>query len=211
MEWWPPNLMEKAKNEGYRYFDREIRPLPKKPNGDIDELADDFDGNDVDAFRHAYVSGVFAQEYGEQVAMVLGWMNEWTSLASPRGSTNMDLWNNAVGRRLGLESESTTDLARKVKEALISGELIINKDDERKYQGAGLQPPAKDKSVVVLKESKKGANEHFYDLNSSQVMNREEFVARIEQGTYSGYGVRVVKGEKYPFSLPDGDPNNNLG
>ena len=102
MNWWPPNLMSEATKVAYIYFDTKIRPLPKDENGQIDATASGLVDNDVDAFRHAYVSGVFTQEYNEQTANILGWLNEGTSILSPFGSTNMDLWNNSVGRNLAV-------------------------------------------------------------------------------------------------------------
>ncbi len=63
MNWWPSNLRDEAKIEGYLYFDKYIRKLPKNPDGSINEFSPRFADNDVDAFRHAYVSGVFTQEY----------------------------------------------------------------------------------------------------------------------------------------------------
>lgn len=93
--------MSEATKEAYIYFDTKIRPLPKDENGQIDATASGLVDNDVDAFRHAYVSGVFTQEYNEQTANILGWLNEGTSILSPFGSTNMDLSNNSVGRKLG--------------------------------------------------------------------------------------------------------------
>lgn len=70
MYWWPPNLMSEATKAAYIYFDTKIRPLPKDENGQIDATASGLVDNDVDAFRHAYVSGVFTQEYNEQTANI---------------------------------------------------------------------------------------------------------------------------------------------
>jgi hypothetical protein len=53
--------MEEARVEAYEYFDRHIRRLPKKSDGKIISRGPELDDNDVDAFRHAYVSGVFTQ------------------------------------------------------------------------------------------------------------------------------------------------------
>lgn len=53
---WPPNLMTEATKEAYIYFDKKIRPLPKDENDQIDTTASGCVDNDVDAFRHAYVS-----------------------------------------------------------------------------------------------------------------------------------------------------------
>jgi len=93
----------------YIYFDEHIRSLPEKPDGSIDTMQPGFQHNDVDAFRHAYVSGVFTHEYGERVARFLGWMNELTP-SSGGNDENMDLWNNAAGRRLTLKHKSKKEL-----------------------------------------------------------------------------------------------------
>lgn len=57
-----------------------------------------FVNNDVDAFRHAYVSGRYTQEYGSRAADILGIINEFSSTLSPGSGVaeeqNMDVWNN---------------------------------------------------------------------------------------------------------------------
>ena len=113
---WPLTLMKEAELEGYLYFDANIRPLPKKSDGTIDTLRPGFQDNDVDAFRHAYVSGIFALEYGDKVALVLGWMNELV-FPSSIPDRNMDLWNNAIGRSLAKKYRTKGDLAAAVREA----------------------------------------------------------------------------------------------
>ena len=50
-----------ARQEAYIYFDKNIRELPRK-EGSFDESTGEMSNNDADAFRHAYVSGVFTQE-----------------------------------------------------------------------------------------------------------------------------------------------------
>ena len=56
----PRKLRNEACTESYEYFDKNIRPLEKNPDGSINERAHGLHNNDVDAFRHAYVSGVFS-------------------------------------------------------------------------------------------------------------------------------------------------------
>ena len=60
----PFALKDRAQAEAYEYFDRNIRALPKSSDGKINPRARGLEDNDVDAFRHAYVGGVFTQEYG---------------------------------------------------------------------------------------------------------------------------------------------------
>lgn len=211
MQWWPPNLRDEAEMEAYVYFDKNIRSLPKKSDGSIDTLASEFFDNDVDAFRHAYVSGVFTREYGEHAANVLGVLNEWSSTLSPVGGANMDLWNNRVGRKLGVKAKNNLELLNLVKNALGAGELIISVDDQRKFTDTVPDTPEGDHSVMVIKKSANGTNEYFYDVATSKVLTRAEFVAEIIAGRYPGYAVKHVKGVEYPFSKRDKDPLNNLG
>ena len=53
-----------------------------------------FQHNDVDAFRHAYVSGVFTQEYGENAAEVFGRLNEFLGPGVYSNSKNPHSLNN---------------------------------------------------------------------------------------------------------------------
>lgn len=182
MKMWPPDLSKEAEMEGYIYFDKYIRQLPKNPDGTIDTLASGFSNNDVDAFRHAYVSGVFTQEYGENAAHIFGSLNEISSIGSPAGGTNMDLWNNSQGRRLGLKTKNRNKLAKLIHKALQDGELIVNLDDPRKMTESVPFKPMGEHSVIGLKENKNGANEYFYDFATSKIMSRSEFVAQIEAG-----------------------------
>ncbi len=123
----------------------------------------------------------------------------------------MDLWNNKVGRKLGLQAKNRIELTELVKKALESGELIISLDDPRKYTEAVPPKPEGEHSVVVLKENENGANEYFYDFTTSKVLSRSEFVVEIEAGCYPSYEVRRINGADFPFSKRDKDPSNNLG
>ena len=98
----PPDLSDEAELEAYKYFDKHIRPFPKKDDGSLDLGNATLQHNDVDAFRHAYVSGVFTHEYGEKGAKLAEWLNEKFVRGSRPGDENMDFWNNAVGIRLAI-------------------------------------------------------------------------------------------------------------
>jgi hypothetical protein len=195
--------------EGYVFFDAHVRPLPKKADGTIDTLKPGFQDNDVDTFRHAYVSGLFALEYGEKIALVLGWMNEliFPSVIPDR---NMDLWNNAFGRSLAKKHRTKEALAAAVKDALASGALIITPTDPRVYQGVSLLRPTGLRSVVVLKQSESGANELFFDLATSKEMTRAEFAEAILRGQYPGYEIRTINNVEVPVSKRDGLTTDNL-
>lgn len=65
-------LKDEACSEAYEYFDKNVRVLQKLPNGKVDPTARGLEDNDVDAFRHAYVSGAFTQQYSESTADLLG-------------------------------------------------------------------------------------------------------------------------------------------
>ncbi len=217
MKWNPFALEAEAKNEIYKLIDKNFKKLPKNKDGSFNELDEGFFDNDVDALRHAYVSGVFTQEYGEPTADMLGRMNEyfpgWSfSSTNTENSTNMDLWNNEIGRKYGKKTKSRTELFKRLMKALKNDELIINlENDKRKYLGnkeilrdlAGL--------VIVLDENKNGKNRIFYDLDKKLVMKKSEFVNFIKNGNYPNYELRKKSGDEIPVSKKDIFPTNNLG
>lgn len=87
----PFSLKDTARDEAYEYFDKNIRALTKDSEGKIDPTAFGLADNDIDAFRHAYVSGVFTQVYSESAADIFGRINEhspvsWYSDAKNPGS-----------------------------------------------------------------------------------------------------------------------------
>ena len=211
----PFSLKDTARDEAYEYFDKNIRALTKDSEGKIDPTALGLADNDIDAFRHAYVSGVFTQVYSESTADIFGRINEhspvsWYSDAKNPGSLNMDLWNNAIGRKYGKKTKDREELLKLIHEALKKGELIVEPKDERKYEGKVSNPINKTKPVVVLKEDDKGRNEVFFDLVKNAVLSREQFVSAIESGQYPAYTVKLIHGLPTPVSKPDGRETNNL-
>ena len=62
-----------------------------------------------DAFRHAYASAAATQDYGETIAHIAGEANEtYVDLVGdqPANERRMDEWNNAVGRRIGDQTDT---------------------------------------------------------------------------------------------------------
>ncbi len=210
----PFDLKKKACNEAYEFFNKNIRKLPRRANGEFNEDFEEFSDSDIDAFRHAYVSGVFTQEYGSIVANILGSLNELTSASNTTGggveSNNMDYWNNAIGRKYGKVTRTRRTLALKIKIALENGELITNLKDPRVYATSHL-PLKINNAVIVLHQSKTGRNEIFFDLTKSTTMTSAEFVELIEQGQYSGYCVANIHGIPTPRSKPNNSDGDNLG
>ena len=217
MKIWPPSLKEEAKKEAYKLIEKHLRKLPKNADGTFNEFAEGFNDNDVDALRHAYVSGVFTQEYSENGADIFGRLNEYfpggsLSSANALNSTNMHLWNNSIGRKYGKKTKSRKDLFKVLMKALKKGELIIDPDtDKRKYLGASEIKGDISRMVIVLEENKKGKNRIFYDLNKKLVMKKGEFVTFIKHGDYPNYELRVIGGEEIPVSKKDPLSANNLG
>lgn len=210
----PDLLKDEACLEGYQYFDANIRQLPKKPDGSFDEANLVFVNSDVDAFRHAYVSAIFTQEYGPTVAELFGRLNELTSIFSPGaspGEKNMDLWNNAIGRRYGAKHKDKAKLQEALRHALENGELIITPTDERTYEGAAHFEMDTNKSIIVLDETRTGRNEVFYDVAQKKTLSKLELVSAIHSGQYPGYSIRNINGIDTPVSKSDGTELNNLG
>lgn len=70
-------LMLEARLEVYQLIDFHYKPMPKKPDGSIDDYGKGLGNNDIDALRHAYVSGRYTMEFGEATADILGRLNEF--------------------------------------------------------------------------------------------------------------------------------------
>jgi len=209
-------LKSEAEKESYEYFDKNIRNLIKNKSGEVDNTASGLVDNDVDAFRHAYVSGRYTQEYGEAAAKVAGDLQELFpgGSSNPQNSDlakNMDYWNNDVGRKYGKKAKSRQELIELLHRALENGELIISLNDSRKFGEETSFQFDSTKPIIVLKETETGRNELFCDVSNGNIFDREGFVASIGNGKYPGYTVASIDGLATPMSKPDGITSNNLG
>lgn len=209
-------LKSKSEQEAYEFFDKFIRKLPRNADRSFNKLAGGFDDNDVDAIRHAYTSGIFTQIYGEKIALILGEMNELTpmggSSSNNTNSSKMDLWNNKVGIKYGKKTSGKLKLFKFLLKALTNNELIIDPEtDPRISKIDNVKPKNYQDKVVVVKESKKGKNLLYFDINLSLLLNREEFISAIMSGKYPRYEIRKIKGEDTPVSKKDKLIPNNLG
>ncbi|MFC1771719.1 DUF6973 domain-containing protein [Candidatus Margulisiibacteriota bacterium] len=203
-------LKEECTQEAYEYFDKHIRKLPKNPDGTFNEASGKMHNNDADAFRHAYTAGVFTLVHGSLISNLAGLYNELTG-NNPINQQNMDLWNNAVGRKYGEKATSKNEIANNIKKSLEKGELITNPDDPREYKGLRHFNYDPQKPVKVIQESETGRNQYFLDLSNGNIMDRENFVSAIESGQYPGYQLAQINSIITPISKPDDSAENNLG
>ncbi len=210
------SLKSICEQESYDLFDKYIRRLPRKSDGSYDLSTGEFYDNDVDAVRHAYTSGIFTQEYGEKVTEILGDINELVPLggnssSNSPNSKNMDLWNNRIGRKLGLKTSGKLKLFKLILKALKNGELILDpENDPRVNQVLPTKVQTKNK-VFVVKESKKGKNLAYFDVEKSVILSKGEFISEIKIGNYPFYEIRIIKGDETPVSKKDKNIPNNLG
>jgi hypothetical protein len=209
-------VRDEATEEAYAFFELQVRRLPKRKNGKINIRAHGLEDNDVDAFRHAYVSGVFTQEYGERAATYLGSAYEYTPWAqysntlSP-GSRNMDLWNNKIGRKYGKKTRGRKALLKLIYKALKNGELITDPTDPRKFNGAKEPPKRISRPIIALSKLPSGRNQTYFDLQNGLTLSREELVTLIRAGKYLGYSIKIIRGVETPVSKKDGRRINNIG
>jgi len=170
--------------------------------------------NDIDALRHAYISGVYTIEYNEGTAELMGRLNELSSFDSQSTSDlseNMDLWNNDVGRFYGNKAKTWDDLYSNLMEALKSNELIIDLKDTRKYKGDKRIKRIPKTFVIKIKENKTGANTEFLDIRKKVIMSKKEFVDAMRNGLYPGYAIRKHHSGEFPYSTRDSFSFNYLG
>lgn len=210
-------LKAKSEVESYEFADKYYRKLPRNSDGTFNRASGEFDDNDIDAIRHAYTSGIFTQGYGEKVTEVLGELNELIPLGGNSSSNNsnskkMDLWNNAIGRKLGLKTSGKLKLFKLVLKALKNGELIIDPDNDSRISKVYEKTITIFKNkVIVIKESKKGKNLSYFDVENKLILSRQEFLSEIKLEKYSRYEIRLIQGEEIPVSKKDKLVPNNLG
>jgi hypothetical protein len=208
------HLKDEALMDLYRRLDKDLRPMPRKPDGRIDPYGLGLEDNDVDALRHAYISGVYTIEFSESTAELLGRLNELTtfdSLSTSALSENMDFWNNSVGRFYGKKAKTWDDLYQKLMKALKGNELIIDLKDVRKYKGDKSIKRLPKSFVIKIKENKTGANIDFLDVRKRVIMTKDDFIEAIRKGKYPGYAVRKHQSGEFPYSTRDRFSFNNLG
>ena len=101
--------------------------------------------SEADAFKHAFMSAILSKRYSIPSSRAMGDAHELGS--SSKDETNMDLWNNRVGRSIWKEvrkdlkgyENSFNDkfiedyTAKKVVEKMREGKLITSPDDTRKF------------------------------------------------------------------------------
>jgi hypothetical protein len=209
-------LKATCENESYEFADRFIRKLPRKKDRTFDLSSGEFYDNDIDAIRHTYTSGIFTQEYGEKVTEILGDMNELVpfggnSSSNSSNSKNMDLWNNRIGRKLGLKTSGKLKLFKLILKALKKGELIIDPENDPRINEVSSSKSFTKNKVFVVKESKKGKNLTYFDFEKLIILSRSEFISEIKMGNYPFYEIRIVKGDETPVSKKDKNIPNNLG
>jgi hypothetical protein len=82
---------------------------------------------ELDAFRHAYVSGRFIQAgLGDAITNGLGQLNEIAG-RNTEEAKNMDLYNNQKGREWGASYSTPADLAQRIYQGLQNHELVVIK------------------------------------------------------------------------------------
>ncbi len=207
-------LKDEALLDLYRRLDKDLRPMPRKPDGSIDPYGIGLEDNDVDAMRHAFISGVYTLEYNASLSELLGRLQEFSTLDSSSTSAlseNMDLWNNAVGRAYGKRAKSWDELYQMLMKALKEGELIIHPSDKRKYRGEKSIKRQPKSFVIKIRENKTGANTEFLDVRKKLVMSKDDFLQAIRQGRYPGYAIKKHYSGEFPYSTRDRFKFNNLG
>lgn len=209
-------LKSKSDQEANEFFDKFIRKLPRNADQSFNKLAGGFDDNDVDAIRHAYTSGIFTQVYGDKIALILGEMNELTpmggSSSNNTNSSKMDLWNNKVGIKYGKKTSGKLKLFKFLLKALKNNELITDPETDPRISEIGNTTLKKDlEKVIVIKESKKGKNLSYFDLENKIILSKQEFVTSIKDGKYPRYEIRIIRGDETPVSKKDRNLPNNLG
>lgn len=146
---------EKFNNE---MFDKTVK-YQEKYSFELDTGDGPTHNNESDAFKHAFMQAVLyhraskmapflKNEVGEAYSKLLGDYHETETPTASNGESNMDYWNNEVGRevaksvrgKLGKAADKLDDkyiedlFAQEIMKKMKKGELITKPEDKRKYQ-----------------------------------------------------------------------------
>lgn len=156
--------------------------------------------NEADAFKHAYMQWYLTFHFGKPIAKALGDYHEKETPNAPKTETNMDLWNNAIGREIAeemahlknldlLDNDSISDYAAKIiVDKMKQGELITNPDDKRQFKNMELERLKEKDRVFYKGELKsKDMNDEIWNTFLDQSLgdglpSKEELDNRVKQG-----------------------------
>jgi hypothetical protein len=134
--------------------------------------------NAYDAYRHAYTSAAMTMERGEKSAWTLGEINELHGDINHHQKPqekNMDRWNNAAGRKIGLNSSTKDEIAKKVYDAIKNKELIIDvTKDARKYYTSSISPAEMHEMRLEF------VNNHEHTRIADMSLNNDELINQIK-------------------------------
>ena len=99
-------------------------------------LANTGHNDQLDAFRHAYVSGRFAQQYGGAVSSLMGQVHEYRNPNDPP-EQQMDIWNNNKGIQYAATARTPRELADAVMHGIRTNDLQLHPGDQRPQQRPG--------------------------------------------------------------------------
>lgn len=167
--------------------------------------------NETDAFRHAFLMASLARKYGNFTANIIGDMYEYSNNNPDTAEAKeMDLWNNRVGREIGLKvadelkgyentfsDEHIEDMtAIKIYNALKNGEMITNTDDKRVYQGSvsknvirDLQSYANTKNELLNKPQD---SDTFLDGLKSYISSEKEKLDSLKRTESPAHGLKEM-------------------
>ena len=139
---------------------------------------------EADAFIHAYMQWYLAYKFGDSVAKYFGDLHEHGNNPDIRRDTNMDLWNNQIGREIAnemhIELRGNFDILpdgyvseiaeKKIVDKIRNGELITNPNDKRNYKNMELERLkhedkiySKEEYESLIGEEKDEATKNFID------------------------------------------------
>jgi RHS repeat-associated protein len=98
----------------------------------------------ANAARHAYWSALLTCAFGEDIAVQITNSHEEGEIGTP--DSNVDRFNNRLGRDIGTGGESLADIESKVQDALSKGDLVTDTKDPR----ANPPPPSEDRLRSLL-------------------------------------------------------------
>jgi len=107
-------IIEKSKALPLEFYD---------PKGEV--------AGEADAMRHLLFQGQLARKYGETPAKIISYVHEYTSPGQPSAERAMDLYNDQLGRELGLSATSDDELIELARKYVDTGRVRVLPEEQR--------------------------------------------------------------------------------
>ena len=140
-------FLKNPRKEFNAYIDAKTKAYQKKYGFEIGTGDHATWNNEADAFKHTFMQAILQFDLDSISSNILGFGHEFESKLQPQDESNMDLWNNEIGRDIGKKIKKQTMLKKKSEYPKEKIEDMIAEEIMKKMKKGDLITSPKDKRI----------------------------------------------------------------